>query len=140
MPIEITELDGGLGIFIRGWGISIEGELINELKKYLMQDKEKLKKYRYSLSDYSAITKADISTKTVELTADFLLSIADINPDIIAATVVSQDFLFGLARMGEILRSKASWEEMVFRNREDAEKWIKERVKKKYGIETLTFT
>ena len=140
MPIEIKELDGGLGIFIRGWGISIEGELINELKKYLMQDKEKLKKYRYSLSDYSAITKADISTKTVELTADFLLSIANINPDIIAATVVSQDFLFGLARMGEILRSKASWEEMVFRNREDAEKWIKERVKKKYGIETLTFT
>lgn len=140
MPIEIKDCDCGLGLFIRGWEITIEGELVNKLEKHLMQDKEKLKKYRYSLSDYSAITKADISTKTVESTADFLLSIADINPGIIAATVASQDFLFGLARMGEILRSKASWEEMVFRNIEDAKKWIKERVKEKYGIETLTFS
>ncbi|MBW1984188.1 MAG: hypothetical protein JRI53_05670, partial [Deltaproteobacteria bacterium] len=96
-------------------------------------------KYRYSLSDYTAITKTDISTATVESTADFLLSVADINPDVIAATVANQDVLFGLARMGEILRGKASWEEMVFRNMEDAEKWIQKRVKEKYGIETLTF-
>jgi len=139
MPIEIKDWDGGLGLFIRGWEVTIEGELVDKLQKHLMQDKEKLKKYRYSLSDYTAITKTDISTATVELTADFLLSVADINPDVIAATVANQDVLFGLSRMGEILRDKASWEEMVFRNMEDAKNWIQKRVKEKYGIETLTF-
>jgi len=140
MPIEIKDWDGGLGLFIRGWEITIEGELVNKLQKHLMQDKEKLKKYSYSLSDYTAITKTDISTATVQSTADFLLSMAEINPDIIAASVANQDYLYGLARMGEMLRDKISWEEMVFRNIEDAEKWIKKRVKEKYGIEALTFT
>ncbi|MBW1849738.1 MAG: hypothetical protein JRJ27_22050 [Deltaproteobacteria bacterium] len=139
MPIEIKDWDRGLGLFIRGWEVTIEGELVDKLQKHLMQDKEKLKRYRYSLSDYTAITKTDISTATVESTADFLLSVADINPDVIAATVANQDVLFGLSRMGEILRDKASWEEMVFRNMEDAKNWIQKRVKEKYGIETLTF-
>jgi hypothetical protein len=114
MPVEIKDLDDGLGTFIRGWGIVTEKELINALKKHLAQDKDKIKKYRYSLSDYSAITKAEISTETVKLRADILLSAANINPDIIVATVATEDYLYGLSRMGEILRSKANWEEMVF--------------------------
>lgn len=140
MPIEIKDLDGGLGTFIRGWGVVKEEELINELKKHLAQDKEKFKKYRYSLSDYTPATEGEISTKAIEFIADLCLSAAKINPDIIVATVTSQDFYYGLSRMGQILREKAGWEEMVFRNIEEAKSWIKKRVKEKYGIETLTFT
>jgi len=32
------------------------------------------------------------------------------------------------------------WETMVFRDREDAEDWIREKVKDKFGIDDLTFT
>lgn len=42
-------------------------------------------------------------------------------------------------KMWEMLSDEMNWETMVFRNREDAEAWIKERVKEKYGIDDLTF-
>jgi hypothetical protein len=32
------------------------------------------------------------------------------------------------------------WETMVFRDREEAEAWLKERVKEKFGIDDLTFS
>jgi len=140
MPVEIKDLDGGLGTSIKGYGIVTEEELINELKKHLTQDKEKFKKYRYSISDYSAATSGEISTKSVHIVADLCLIAAKINPDIIVATVTAENLYFGLARMGEILRSSADWEEMVFRNIEDAKSWIKKRVNEKFGIETITFS
>lgn len=139
MPIEIKDLDGGLGTYIRGWDVIKKGELTNKLKIHASQDKEKLKKYRYSLSDYTAITKADISQSSIDQTADILLNLARINPDIIVATVANQDYIFGLSRMGEILRSSGGWAEMVFRNIEEAETWIRKRMKEKFGIENITF-
>ena len=139
MPIEIKDLDGGLGTYIRGWGVVKEGELTNQLKIHTSQDKEKFLKYRYSLSDYTEITKADVSDTNLQLTADILLKAASINPDVIVATVAHEDFIFGLARMGEILRGSGGWEEMVFRNIEEAKNWIRQRVKEKFGIESITF-
>jgi predicted translin family RNA/ssDNA-binding protein len=139
MPVEIKDLDNGLGTYIRGWGVIKKGELTNNLKRHAAQDGEKLKKYRYSLSDYIEITETDVSQEYIDQTADILIKTAKINPDIIVATVASQDYIFGLSRMGEILRSSGGWEEMVFRNIEDAKNWIRKRVKEKYGIENLTF-
>ena len=50
----------------------------------------------------------------------------------------NRDLTYGLARMTEMLIDVTGWESKVFRNREDAEAWIKERVKEKYGILDLT--
>ena len=41
--------------------------------------------------------------------------------------------------MWEILADETKWEIMVFQNREDAEDWIRQKVKEKYGIGDLTF-
>ena len=51
----------------------------------------------------------------------------------------NQDLIYGLTRMWEVLSEGTNWETMASRNREDAEAWIKERVKEKYGIDDLTF-
>ena len=109
------------------------------LKKHLTQDKEKFRKFRYSLSDLTAVSKVEVPTKAIELIAEFCRSAAIVNPKAVVAAVADQDLIYGLARMLEILRDETDWENEVFRNREDAEAWIRERVKEKYGIDNLTF-
>jgi len=139
MPIEIKDSDGGLGNIIIGRGIVTEEELVDALKKHLTQDKDKFKQYRYSLSDYTATTKLEVSTQKIKLIAEYGKRAAIGNPEAIVAVVANQDLIYGLTRMWEALLAGTNWETMAFRNREDAEAWIKERVKERYGIDDLTF-
>lgn len=62
MPIEIKDLQGGLGNIIIGFGVVTDKEYVDALKEHLTQDKEKFKRYRYSLCDFTAITKAEVSS------------------------------------------------------------------------------
>ena len=139
MPIEIRDLGGGVGNIIIARGIVTDEELVEVLKKHLTQDKEKLGKYRYSLLDWTAVLKFDVSSKAVDLIAGYCKKSSIFNPEVVVAQVADKDVAFGLARMWEILTDATDWEIMVFRNREDAEAWIKEKVKEKYGIVDLTF-
>ena len=140
MCVEIRDLDNGLGNIIIGREIVNEEELVDALKNHLTQDNDKLKKYKYSLTDYTGGTKFEVSTQKVEQIAKICESSSIANSEAIVAVVAEQDFMFGIARMWELLSDGTNWETMVFRNREEAEAWIKERVKQKYGIDDLTFS
>jgi hypothetical protein len=138
MPIIINDLDDGLGVSITGQGALTDDEFGNALKSHLTQDQDKFKRYRYSLADYTNVTKVEVSIETVKYIANLCVSSAKVNPSVVHADVANQDLIFGLARMAEILRDLTGWESMVFRNRKDAEIWIKEKVKEKYGLSDLT--
>ena len=129
MPIEIRDLDGGLGNIILGRGTVTEAEYVDVLKKHLTQDKAKFKKYRCSLIDLTAVSKVEVSTKAIKLIAEHCMSAAIGNSEIVVAEVADKDLIFGLARMWEILTDATDWEIMVFRNREDADDWIRQKVK-----------
>jgi len=139
MPIEVRNVNGGLGVIIVGRGAVGEREYVDALRKHLTQDEETFKKYRYSLSDYTAVTSADISTEAIRSIAELCKSAAIVNPAPVVAAVAGRDYVYGLVRMSQAIRDDGRWESMVFRNREDAEAWIRERVRAKYGIEDLTF-
>jgi hypothetical protein len=81
----------------------------------------------------------EIPTVAIKLIARFNIKAATVNPDVIIATVADQDIMYGLSRMAQTLRDDAAWENEVFRNRQDAEAWIKARVKQKYGIADPAF-
>ena len=140
MPVEIKDLDDGVGVIITGWGILTEEEWIDSLAKHLTQDKDKFKKYRYSLSDYTAVTETKISNNAINVIATYCEDASEVNPKPVVVIVADQDILFGLSRMWELLVDSTDWETMVFRNRDDAEAWISEKVKEKYGIDDLKFT
>ena len=61
-------------------------------------------------------------------------------PEYIVAIVAKKDVEFGVSRMWETLIeiNDLQWETMVFKERDDAEEWIKHKVKEKYDID-LTF-
>ena len=139
MPVEINDCDGGLGNYILVRGVASAEEYVDAFKRHLEQDEEKFKKYLYSLCDYTGIRQFDISNPMVQQLADMSVRAMKINPDVIVAIVADQDLYFGLSRMFEALVFDKGWETYVFRSKEEALDWIREKVKEKFGIDNLTF-
>ena len=71
MPIEMRDLNGGLGVYFAGRGVITEKEYVDAFTKNLKQDDQKLRKYRYSFADWTAVSKAEISTKAVNFIAKY---------------------------------------------------------------------
>jgi hypothetical protein len=64
MPIEIRDLDNGIGVLISGTGVVTEEEFVDSHKKHLTQDEEKFKKYRYSMQKvqgFSVVNYANVN-------------------------------------------------------------------------------
>jgi len=129
----------GRGNILIGSGIFTGKEYIDALKKHLEQDKEKFKKYKYSLTDLTAVTETkEWPTSDIDRSVNLCEHAAQINHDAVIAIVADKDLIFGLARMWEIMMDATNWDIMVFRTRDAAETWIKETVKNKFGIEVPT--
>ena len=143
MPMKVTDVDGGVGNIITAWGALSENEILDFYEAHFGQEVEKFKKYRYSLTDWSAVTKlymsSDAVRRVVKRIADLSRASMKTNPDAIVATVASQDQVFGLTRMWEVFVDDAKWETMAFRNVTAAKEWIRERVEDKYGISHISF-
>ena len=45
------------------------------------------------------------------------------------------DLGYGLSRMWEVLSDQSGWEMQIFRSRAEAERWIQQRAKQKFGID-----
>jgi len=140
MPVETINLDHGLGVLMRGYGIVTGEEYWNTLQKHLSQDKEIIKKYRYTLADFTDLEQTRIETEVIVKATDLCKKTAIINPDVIVALAANQDLVFGLSRMWEMLATDTNWEINVFREIEEAKEWIQKRVIEKFGITNLTFS
>ena len=139
MPIEIKDVNNGLGCIISGIGFLGKEEYIKTMRQHLTQDSEKFSTYRYSLADWTALTSAELSSESIQLVAELCHQAAAVNPNMIVGSVADQDLSFGLTRMAHIRRDSTGWESRAFRARTDAEGWIRHRVTAKYGIDNITF-
>jgi hypothetical protein len=145
MPIEIQECDGGIGNIIESSGMVTDQELIDTLRKHLTQDQEKFKKYKYILFDNTASTKMEITNETVELIAGLWADTSRVNPDPIVAMVTNVtyganiDLLHRISRLHELFIYQSCWETRLFRTTPQAVRWIRAKVKEKFGIANLSF-
>ncbi len=145
MPIEIQDCDHGMGNIIESRGVVTDQELIDSLKRHLTDDKEKFKKYKYILIDHTELTKMDITNETVEFIAGLWADISRVNPDPIVAMVAyvtigaNIDLINRISRLRELFINRSCWETLVFRTKNEAVRWIREKVRDKFGIDDLTF-
>lgn len=140
MPIEMKYLDDGRGVIYIGEGI-VTGEDIISANRQFFSSKEIMTKNVYGLIDYSDITKFEVSTSELETIASQNEKASEYLTDGMIAVVATNDLVFGISRMWEALveNTGLQWEIVVLRAKEDAEAWIQERVKEKFGIHDLTF-
>ena len=139
MPIQITYSDKGVGSIVTGSGKVTEKEYLDFYRKYLSQDGATLHKHRYNLTDWLEVTMVDISAEAISEIAILSKRAAEIDPGCVTAIVASEDFIYGLSRMWEIQSSDTESTVMVFRERAEAEAWIRQQVEARYGITNLTF-
>lgn len=145
MPIEIKDSDGGIGNIIAIQGLITDQDLIDAFKEHLTQDIEKFKKYKYILFDHTGLTKMDITDETVEFISGIGTDASKVNPDLIAAMVANVsigadiDHISRISRMHELFIYRSRWKTMIFRTRIEAVRWIKKKVREKYGIDDLAF-
>lgn len=145
MPIDIQDCDGGIGIIIAFRGMVTDQDLIDSLKKHLSHDNDKFRKYKYILIDNTDLTKMVLTNETVEFIAGQLSGDARVNPDSVVAMVVyvamtaNPDLLNGISVIHELFFNRSCWKRTIFRTRIEAVRWIKEKVKDKFGINDLKF-
>ena len=139
MPVDIVDLDSGLGCLITGSGNVTDHEYVSTLQKHLSQSSEKIQNYKYTLTDFGEVEGLDVSAKSISDIANKCTDIATILPDTLVALIAKDDLAYGLSRMWQMMAAGTTWEIMVFRDKEKAKYWIGHRVKQKFGISDLTF-
>jgi hypothetical protein len=140
MPVERKRTDDGLGVIIIGSGAVTEAEYLDFYTKELSVGAEVSEYPRYGLNDFSEVTSVTIASSAVSTIASYSKKAAEANPDCITAIVADKDVIFGLARMWELMSSDAPMEIMVFRDRAEAEEWIRQEAKARFQIDGLTFS
>jgi hypothetical protein len=136
MPIKLKNLDAGLGVVFIGEGI-VTGEEIIRANRTVLSFGKKIRASKYCIIDYSNATKYDVSTSEIEVIATQDKEISEYVPEYLVAIVAKKNLEFGVSRMWEtVVEAKGlKWETMVFKDRDDAEEWIKRKVSEKYNID-----
>lgn len=128
MPIKLSYTKDG-GVLAVGSGV-LTGQDVKDVNAEIYKTPETIKNISYQLVDFSGVTKLKATAAEVEDLARQDEEAARINPGMFIALVGKDDLIYGMSRMWEELASGALIETMVFRELEDAKKWIKERMKK----------
>lgn len=139
MPIEIKDVDDGLGTLISGTGVLANDELLKAFRKHLMQIPDKRMKYLYSLSDFTRVTKVDVTAKAIQSFAEMCKNASAVTPGTIIALVAGKDMESGPLRMWQKLCEEAEWEIRFFQCNEEARNWLRERLEEKWSLTDLSF-
>jgi hypothetical protein len=128
MTITYTVMKNG-GILLKGKGI-VSGNEIKEVNDNIYNTAENILKIKYQLWDLTNVSEILVPNADIQVFANQDAAAAKINSNMIIAIVASSDLIFGLSRMWEAYSYKSPFQSMVFRNIEDAEKWIDEMIGK----------
>lgn len=140
MPIIVYELDNGLGNLIYAEGEISGEEYYEETMKHLNKPDEQLQKYIYSIVDYTNVTKAQVGLHHLTKVAKKSIEVAKINPDVIVVIAVSNNTIYGLAKIWSSLAKLTGWTMAVYRSREQADEWLKKKIKGQHGDIDLTYS
>ncbi len=125
MPIELAYLEDN-GVLLSGFGILTAYD-IKEVNNTLYETPQKIQKITYQLCDFTRVTQVEISSEEIGAIAEQDAKAGEINPNMFIAVVGEEDLVFGLSRMWETLADTIPFEKHVFRQMEDAQKWIAEK-------------
>lgn len=139
MPVIITELDDGLGNLIKGEGKVTGEEFFNALSEHASKPEEQLKKYIYSISDYTEITDSDVGIQYLYKAALIMDDVANINGNILIGIAASDPVAYNLAKLYSYVAKLTGWKFGVFRKRDDLDYWLNENLDNKVEKLNLKF-
>lgn len=134
MPIDIEFRHEGVGVIWNCHGATAVKDFF-AAKDSLLASPERLKKVRYMIVDVTSMETVSVNfLAMVRITQDERLK-PIVFPGMLCAVVSPTDAGYGLSRTWEALSSQSGWEIQIFRSRAEAELWIQQRTKERFGID-----
>ena len=133
MPIEVHSFQNGMGRVRVCRGV-LSGKEIIAYNERIWSTKA-YEGVRWLLIDATATTTMDVSAAQVQQIKQQDDRLAAVLSELVTAVVVPYDFGFGMVRMWEILTERPGWSTRTFRARPEAEAWLREEVRRKFGME-----
>ena len=123
MTIEVKYTDDNMGVTFYAVG-KVTGKDIIESQRDIYQSNG-FKNLRYWIVDRSRCTEYKVSSDEVSQIATMDNKAVELNPNLIMALISESDLQFGVSIMYESQIIEDGFNTNVFRNRSEAEKWIK---------------
>lgn len=138
MAVTIRSLDGGLGALEVGTGVMEGLQLLRAEAEFLGGGHGRT--LRYWLTDFTCVVDSRTTSEQVLELAEAQAARVPEIPDLLVALVVRLDVSFGMVRMWQLRHDArgTGWETRLFRDRIEAEDWLRRRMREKYDIE-ITF-
>ena len=123
MPLDIAYPNNGEGIEVRALGHINSNEILQVYNE--IYSEESIKKRKYFLIDRSGCKEGAMSSAGIQEIAACDRLALEVNPNLIIAHIAPTDLQYGLTRMWEAHVGYNKFSIKIFRDRKNAEAWIK---------------
>ena len=127
MPYEVIFQKSDGGVITIYSGVVTDEDLLQSANDKC-SSVEKIKSYRYALTDCSNVTELKVTTDAVIKNAEIAKSAFAINSNIIFVAAVPTDLMYGLSRLWQVYADESDGQTKVVRSREEADIWLAERL------------
>ena len=126
MSFTAEYVDDGRGVLYVGSGTLTAPEIV-AVKRELLADPDRARRLRFALVSLDEVTSFP-TPEEIRQTILLAHELARINRHAVIGIVASLDLPFGMARMWEALAFATGWAVSVFRDRTQAEEWVRATV------------
>jgi len=123
MPYEIVYTKNPNGVTTYFTGVLTDQEIIQSCEDRISSE-EKVRDILFIMDDFLGVTEFRVSSETIRTCASYAVRASEINTRLVHVTIAPSDLLYGMSRMWQALSDGTNWNRNVFRNREEAEKWL----------------
>src|SRR5262249_24790314 len=127
MPTSTEIICDGRGLRLVGWGVLTGSEMM-EATAALEANPEAFRKLTFGLVALMAVAELKVTGDDIRSLAHMDRRLALVNSSLCVAVAASKGVVFGIARMWEVLAEPTGWATSIFRDLNDAEKWIKAKL------------
>lgn len=127
MPYTTEFTADGRGVLHVGRGLVVGAEVIAGTAAHY-QDPERTRGLRYGLVDFSGVTDLRLTPADVQEIVAHDQRVAAINSRIAVAVIAPRDYMFGMARMWQMLGEATGWSTRVVATRAEADAWLAEQM------------
>lgn len=123
MPYKIIYSENPNGVTTFFTGILTDQEIIQSCEDRIASE-DKVRDLYFIKDDLLDVTEFRVSSETIQTCASFALKASEINKRLVHVAIVPTDLVYGMARMWQAYSDGTNWNKNIFRNREEAEKWL----------------
>lgn len=129
MPYKTEYLEKELGVITTYWGVVTDEEIYRSGREKRAQ-LDKIKTYRYAITDLSRVEKFEITTDGIRDNAKITSDIFKINQVLLVAMVLPTKVEYGMGRMWQAYADSDGARSQLFKTRDEAERWIKNNLER----------